>query len=255
MGIPSNITNEDVFLAINKINQIGISTFNPSTGYDLFYNEKRYPPKEVIRIANEIANGDELIHFGGGDETNNFLINLGFTIVLKDTYEIIDLYYTKKKKQGINAIIGTIKRKAVPAINPEEIEANTLTTTEREQLVKARIGQSDFKRKLLEKECKCLLCGVTDKNFLIASHIKPWYQSSNEERLDLDNGFLLCPNHDALFDKGFITFDNFGNIIISDLLNDQTKMFLNVKDTMKIDVNEENHKYLEWHRLHVYKND
>lgn len=47
-------------------------------------------------------------------------------------------------------------------------------------------------------------CGVSDEHFLIDSHIKPWSQSNNQEWLDVNNGLLLCPNHDALFDKGII---------------------------------------------------
>ncbi|MBD7945687.1 HNH endonuclease [Psychrobacillus sp. Sa2BUA9] len=255
MAIPSNISKDHVLKAIYKINQIGISSLRTSTKFELFYKEKRYPPKEVIRFANEVANGYELVHFGGGDESNNFLIKLGFTVVLKDTDEIIGLDYTKKKKQGIKVITGAINQKEIPKINQEDVEKDILTNTEKEHLAKVRIGHSDFKRKLIDKECKCKICGVTDKSFLIASHIKPWYQSSNEERLDLDNGFLFCPNHDALFDKGFITFDDNGKIVISNLLNEETRIFLNVTNTMKIEVNEGNRYYLEWHRLHVFKNE
>lgn len=239
--------------AIEQINKIGIGSLRPSTKFDLVYKGRKYPPKEVIRFANEIANGDELIHFGGGDESNNFLINLGFTIVLKNTDKIIELDYTRKKRNGNEKIVGTVDKNQILRIDQEEIEDERLTNTEKEQLVKARIGQSDFKRKLIGKECKCKLCGVTDKRFLIASHIKPWYQSNHEERIDVDNGFLFCPNHDALFDKGFITFDNSGKIIISNFLTERSRTFLNVTETMEIDVTNGNRKYLEWHREYVWR--
>ena len=59
---------------------------------------------------------------------------------------------------------------------------------------------------------------VSDPKFLIASHIKPWACSESGEKLDIDNGLLLCPNHDALFDSGYISFDENGVIMISEHL-------------------------------------
>ncbi len=100
---------------------------------------------------------------------------------------------------------------------PEQIE---ITETEKEQVIKSRIGQSVFKKALLIREKKCGLCGITDERFLVASHIKPWSESNNQERLDVNNGFLLCPNHDALFDKGYISFNNDGRILISENLDE-----------------------------------
>ncbi|WP_237704111.1 HNH endonuclease [Planococcus donghaensis] len=64
---------------------------------------------------------------------------------------------------------------------------------------------------LLQRESKCALCGVYNPRLLIVSHIKPWSTSTNDERLDVHNGLLLCSNHDALFDKKLISFtDNRG---------------------------------------------
>ncbi|MDQ7864888.1 HNH endonuclease signature motif containing protein [Peribacillus frigoritolerans] len=95
----------------------------------------------------------------------------------------------------------------------EKLDSNVdVLDTEKESIIKARIGQSSFKSALLYEEKKCKLCGVTDSRFLIASHIKPWSQSNNYERLDKNNGLLLCPNHDALFDKGYISFKEDGSI-------------------------------------------
>lgn len=122
-----------------------------------------------------------------------------------------------------------------------------ISETEKEQVIKSRIGQSAFKKALLAIEKKCRLCGVTDERFLVASHIKPWSQSSNQERLEVNNGLLLCPNHDALFDKGYISFDD-GMIVISDSLDEATKVFLNINETIKIALNEGQQKYMKWHQ-------
>lgn len=133
----------------------------------------------------------------------------------------------------------------------KELEAQkTITNTEKEQVVKLRIGQSTFKDHLLQRECKCAICGITDKNFLIASHIKPWSKSTHAERLDVNNGLLLCPNHDALFDKGYISFDDNGQIVISSKLNETTKKYMNINPSIKIKMSKEMKKYMKSVALH-----
>ncbi|MGE1112982.1 HNH endonuclease [Priestia megaterium] len=126
-----------------------------------------------------------------------------------------------------------------------------LEKTEKEAIAKVRIGQSIFKRTLLEFEKKCRLCGVSDERFLIASHIKPWSQSNHQERLDVNNGLLLCPNHDFLFDKGYISFEEEGKILISSSLDETAKVFLNVNDKLKIRMTEIQKRYMEWHRENI----
>ena len=132
-------------------------------------------------------------------------------------------------------------------LEKELINQKTISNTEKEQVIKSRIGHSTFKEKLLRRECKCAICGVTNKSFLIASHIKPWSKSNNAERLDVNNGLLLCPNHDALFDKGYISFDKDGRIVISSHLDESTKKFMNINPTSKIEMSEEMKKYMKYH--------
>ncbi|ASL64004.1 HNH endonuclease [Bacillus cereus] len=132
----------------------------------------------------------------------------------------------------------------------EQIE---ITETEKDQVIKSRIGQAVFKKALLTREKKCGLCGVTDERFLFASHIKPWSQSNHKERLDVNNGLLLCPNHDALFDKGYISFNEDGRILISESVDEATNVFLNINETMKIKMNNSQKKYIKWHREKIFK--
>ncbi|MGF6947888.1 putative restriction endonuclease [Neobacillus sp. B4I6] len=142
-------------------------------------------------------------------------------------------------------------------INQIENDLDSVTTldkTERETIIKSRIGQSAFKKALLAIEKKCRICGVTDERFLVASHIKPWSESNNQERLDVNNGLLLCPNHDALFDKGYISFDETGNVMIKDSLDETTKILLNINETMRIKMTERQRNYMKWHRERCLKN-
>lgn len=100
---------------------------------------------------------------------------------------------------------------------------------------------------------KCCQCAVKNQKFLIASHIKPWAKSEPKEKADIDNGFLMCPNHDRLFDKGYITFDDDGTIIISDKLAKDDMIFLNVDSKMHIEqLTKGNKEYLEFHRKKVF---
>lgn len=97
-----------------------------------------------------------------------------------------------------------------------EIDSEKVNKTEKEALVKSRIGQGRFRANLLEIEPKCRVTKVSDTRFLIASHIKPWAVSSNKERLDPNNGLMLAPHIDALFDRGLISFTVEGNMLVKD---------------------------------------
>src|SRR5437899_4628334 len=102
------------------------------------------------------------------------------------------------------------------------LEAETLAETTRRALIKARIGQGLFRRNLAEFENHCRITGVTYQAHLFASHIKPWRESTNEERLNGENGLLLTPSIDHLFDRGFISFEDNGELIISDIAHKES---------------------------------
>lgn len=78
---------------------------------------------------------------------------------------------------------------------------NPQSGTDVEKFVKTRVSQGSFRRLLLLERHHCNLCDITTTSVLRASHIKEWSESSREERIDANNGLLLCANHDALFDR------------------------------------------------------
>lgn len=126
---------------------------------------------------------------------------------------------------------------------------NNLSPTEKEQLVKSRIGHSKLKKLLINKDCKCIICGLNDERFLIASHIQRWSVSDDNERRDINNVFLLCPDHDWLFDKFYISLDDDGNILLADSVEKVIYEKLKISsDINKVSLNNENKKYLKWHR-------
>ena len=96
------------------------------------------------------------------------------------------------------------------------IETDTsIPPTDREAIIRARRGQGIFKQRVMEIEQRCRITGVTNPVHLIASHCKPWRDSDNAERLNGENGLLLTPSIDHLFDRGFIGFEGNGNLIVS----------------------------------------
>lgn len=115
---------------------------------------------------------------------------------------------------------------------------NSFIGKEKEIIIKARVNQSIYREMLLNKYKKCCLCGMSDSRILIASHIKPWSKSEANEKVDIYNGLLLCPNHDKVFDNGLITFDSNGSIIISGQLSYNDRLLLNLKEGMKITLHE-----------------
>lgn len=91
-----------------------------------------------------------------------------------------------------------------------------LDDTVKRSLILARRGQGKFRANVEAVEHACRLTGVTNPSLLIASHIKPWRLCATaHERLDGMNGLLLTPDADHLFDRGFISFHDEGDVIVS----------------------------------------
>ena len=134
-----------------------------------------------------------------------------------------------------------------------ENNMDQISATEKETIINSRIGQSKFKNGLVGKYRKCILCEIDIPELLIASHIKPWSKSDNMEKLDLNNGLLLCCLHDKLFDLGFISFDISGKIIISDQINLNTYDCLKINTEQSIEVDNKSIKYLIWHKENILK--
>ena len=118
-----------------------------------------------------------------------------------------------------------------------------------------RRGQHLYKERLVDLwEGQCAICHINLPELLRASHAKPWKDSNQNERLDPYNGLLLCAHHDALFDKGLISFDQEGQILMSEVLLASSPQVYQVASDMKLDFFEENKKYLLWHQCYVFKN-
>ena len=137
----------------------------------------------------------------------------------------------------------------------DELRADSnVTETTRQAVVLARRGQGLFKQRVMKIERACRITGVTKEEHLRASHCKPWRDSNNEERLDGENGLLLTPTIDHLFDRGFIGFEDNGDLLISPVAHPESldSMGLNTVQSRNVGrFSEGQRSYLEFHRENV----
>jgi hypothetical protein len=126
--------------------------------------------------------------------------------------------------------------------------------TDRLAIIRARKGQGLFKDRVSKLENKCRITGVSNPVHLIASHCKPWRDATNEERLDGENGLLLTPSIDHLFDRGFIGFEDNGRLIISPVAHSASLQRMGVETKSPINVGTFSmgqKRFLDFHRNSV----
>lgn len=168
----------------------------------------------------------------------------GIDINQSNKYELNNFRFSK--------FISTFKEKENKKII-EEIECSEEKETEKQALIKVRLGHSKLREDIIKIKSECEICGLSHNKLLIASHIKPWAKSDNIEKLDFENILLLCPMHDALFDKGFISFDDNGKILISKELNEGEQALVNINEDSCINiVSEKQKEYLKYHRDNIF---
>jgi putative restriction endonuclease len=144
-----------------------------------------------------------------------------------------------------------IKAQWEDTIETEIIHREFTGPTDRQSIIRARRGQGVFRENLLSIEHGCRISHVTDPDYLIASHIKPWRHGGDEERIDGENGLLLCPNADLLFDRGLISFEDSGDVIVSPVADETVLPRLGVQIDPRLNVgsftSSQKH-YLQFHR-------
>lgn len=165
--------------------------------------------------------------------------NQNLTLFIERLLYINKDYWLKMEDQP-NALETDIKK----------IMQSHIDQTEKERLILARIGQGDFRVNLIKLWNGCTISGYKEPALLIASHIKPWRDCENHEKLDPMNGLLLLPNFDKLFDRGFISFKDSGEILVSSKLSNPE--FFDLEQIEPIAFHKEQLKYLKYHREKVF---
>ncbi|SDC86691.1 MrcB family domain-containing protein [Pedobacter soli] len=210
----------------------------------IHYNPQLFSSAEIDLRKNKTTKS----HLPGDYEAGN---------IISKFYSLVDLPAQDELIADLKAML-LIYAQLVEATNltsasqeeeneEEKIKNSNRTEIEKETLIKARLGQGTFRKNVVNQEKCCRITGISDLAFLIASHIKPWCKSKDDEKLDGNNGLLLSPHVDKLFDKGFISFTDSGDI----LLKDEAKEVFEAWNLKKANVgafNKKQQKYLADHR-------
>lgn len=215
--------------------------------------------RAVNTISNEML--DEHVIYKSLLSMNRIELDLAILDILQNER------FIKKNSVGNNMYSNALKQFRYFTLDSEEdtreeqqivheiAQEHFLTETEKETIIKARVGQGKYRKKLLDKyDGKCIVTGISQNKLLIASHIKPWAICNNDERVDVENGLILCANMDRLFDSGLITFRADGKMFVSSFVNEDNKKRLNISNDIVVNLNASKRllDYLEYHRDVLY---
>lgn len=121
-------------------------------------------------------------------------------------------------------------------------------------LQKNRIGQEKLRRELLEKSKKCQITNLEVQEILVTSHIKPWINSNDSEKIDVNNVLLLSATFDKLFDRGLMSFTDTGDILFSDLIpNSDIFKLSKIIFNKNIDFSNKQKDYINYHKKNIFR--
>lgn len=167
------------------------------------------PKEHIDRIAPLLPTKHSPIRENGHGNESCYLASISNTLG-----ELI-MALVELQIPDFSGILSAFQQEVDDAKAERELLVQPIGETEKSQLIKARKGQGIFRLNVEQLESRCRLTHVADKRFLIASHIKPWARATNSERLDGYNGLLLAPHADRLFDRGWISFGDGGEVLLA----------------------------------------
>ena len=251
-----------------------IFIFSGKSGAQYGYND-RWDNHNIFTYTGEGQEGDMQFikgnlalkdHLNRGKRIFLFEIEGGGMVKFISEMEFYDADYFETPDKNGTSRIGIsffLKRVGVSIpVNPNQftllplnedprkiLELNLPNVTERSGLITSRVGQGAYRKRIIHRwEYKCAVTNFNKLDILIASHIVPWSKATDHERLDVNNGLLLSPTYDALFDKHLITFDNKGKIQLSDKIENSAYQKIGVTGREQItDLSMYNVQYLDRH--------
>lgn len=183
---------------------------------------------------------------GQGNQGYLYPCNDELTLVLFELISKTNIFMQDEEQLSlsIDSIVIQNKHALVPFIALTESKIKT----------KQRTGQTIFSEAIGSIwNHACPICGISLNDLLRATYAKPWKDCSEEERLDPYNGILLCCNHHALYEKGYITFTAKGNIRISEKIAEQDHDHFFLNKAIHIPTAPEHKNYFNWHKKHIFK--
>lgn len=181
-------------------------------------------------------------------------------VKIYDGLEKVDIYIERNKHNkniyscALKAFIDYRRRESSEELEQDIsniLKDRSIKAADKTSYISARVGQGEYRSKLITYWGKCALTGYSDVRFLVASHIKPWRDSTDTERLDPYNGLLLLPNLDKAFDLGYITFTEKGVLKTTEFI--ESPRILGITKKMKIKVASQHQDYLAYHRESVFE--
>jgi hypothetical protein len=125
---------------------------------------------------------------------------------------------------------------------------------DRRQLISARVGQGVFRERLERTETACRVTGIMDRRYLQATHIKPWKDADDREKLDGANGLLLSPHMRLLFERGHISFANDGALLVSRHVNPYVRSAWGLEQPLPArPFSSAQCSYLAYHRQQIFE--
>jgi hypothetical protein len=152
------------------------------------------------------------------------------------------------------ATVAAFQTVEAPETTPPSANRTLPGPTFRDQIVRARRGQGVFRANVLLREERCRVTGVDEPRHLKASHIKPWRDATDTERLDGANGLLLSPHIDHLFDEGYITFSASQELVLVPEVRTKLLDAWGIEESVRVGAfTREQGAYLDYHRANVFK--
>src|SRR5829696_6157603 len=232
-----------IILFVTRIKQDSLEQYNDYISGEYLFWEGEKGHGNDQRIADSTKSGEEIhlfyreIHHSAFEYKGLVIVtSIGF-VPNRPTKFVFHLNHDQSAQDDITT---------------HQSEIKSLAETERQSIIKARVGQGIFRQQLLEMWEGCAVTDIRLPNVLRASHIKPWRFSTNAERLNPYNGLLLLPQYDQLFDKGLISFGDRGAIVTSPVLDqiEPAKIGINPNDRLR-SLSTQQKGFLEYHRAEV----
>jgi putative restriction endonuclease len=230
-----------IVLFVTKEKQETLTQYEDHIDLDILFWEGEKEHRSDARIVSR----KDLIHVFFRERHHSSFVYVGQADLR--TYK---LYADRPSKFSFQLIDRAVSDESIV----EEVQQTYgLTETEKEAIIKSRRGQGLYRSRALELWKSCSLSGFSKQTILVASHIKPWKVSTNEERLNPHNSLLLVPTLDKLFDKGYVGFAPGGNIMLSDKIeqNDWRKIGLDSSARLRT-VPPGTKEFLIYHREYIF---
>jgi hypothetical protein len=246
-GVVTPVNTNYIIFFVTKDKQEALTQYNDYIDGNMLFWEGEEKHSSDKRVIEANKNGDE-IHLFYREVHHTPFVYFG-RITLTD-YQLRENTPSEFVFR-ISALSSEID--AFKEVREHAAEYKTLAVTEQEQIVVSRLGQGSFRRNVIRLWGSCSITGLQNVGLLRASHIKPWKDSDNNERLTPYNGLLLIPDYDFLFDRGYISFKDDGNILVSQRLSPFARKVFDVHDNLRLRrVFPENKEYLGFHRSGIF---